>query len=114
MHPMMFPLMPRDRRFLRGLNDEISIQLVAQKFDNFQELLDRAIMVESKRKSIENRKRKSNSHKHSVPYQKKRTSSPPPYNNNGRNHNGHHHGGQKHNGHKNRNGNSSNERISVR
>src|SRR3954467_11390285 len=70
---------------------------------NFQELLDRAIVVESKRKSIENRKRKSNPHKHFVPYQKQRTSSPPPYNNNG-----HHHGGHKHNGHKNRNGNGSN------
>src|SRR3954466_8017452 len=94
--------------FLRGLHDEICIQLVAQKFDNFQELLDRAIVVESKRKSIENCKRKSNPHKHSVPYQKQRNSSPPPYNNNGHNHNGHHHGSPKHNGHKNHNGNGNN------
>src|SRR4051812_2227624 len=65
-------------------------------------------MVESKRKSIETRKRKSNPHKHSVPYQKQRNSSPPPYNNNGHNHNSHNHGVHKHNGHKNRNGNGNN------
>src|SRR5215216_3257077 len=61
----------RQEEFLRRLNDEISIQLVALKFDNYQELLDRAVVVEAKQRSIENRKRKSTSHKNnSAPYQK--------------------------------------------
>jgi hypothetical protein len=109
----------RREEFMRGLNDEISIQLVAIRFNNYQELVDKAVMVEAKQKSIENRKRKSTFHKHnnSVPYQKQRTSSPPPHHHNGssasrhngHNHNGHrHHNGNNHNGHKHRNGNGGN------
>ena len=100
----------RQEEFMWGLNDEISIQLVALKFDNYQELLDRAVVVEAKQKSMENRKRKSTFHKHnSAPYQKQRTSSPPPHNHNGHNHNGHrHHNGHNHNGHRHRNGNGGN------
>ena len=44
----------RQEEFMWGLNDEISIQLVALKFDNYQELLDRAVVVEAKQKSMEN------------------------------------------------------------
>ena len=38
----------RQDEFLRGLNDEISIQLVAQKFDNFQELLAEPLWLNPK------------------------------------------------------------------
>ena len=37
----------RQDEFMRGLNDEISIQLVAVKFGNYQELLDKAVVIES-------------------------------------------------------------------
>jgi hypothetical protein len=50
----------RQSEFIRGLNDEISIQLVAVRFNSYQELLDRAVVVEDKHNSMENRKRKIN------------------------------------------------------
>src|SRR3954468_11821072 len=43
---------------MRGLNDEISIQLCASRYGNYQELYDSAVAVESTHKSMENRKRK--------------------------------------------------------
>jgi hypothetical protein len=61
----------RQEEFMRGLNDEVSIQLVALKYNSFQELLDRAVIVEAKHKGIENRKRKhSNESSQSGQYQK--------------------------------------------
>ena len=71
---------------MRGLNDELSIQLVATRFDNYQELLDRAVIVESKYRGMENHKRK-HSHMDSYPglYQKPNTS----YEGNGHDHHGH-------------------------
>jgi hypothetical protein len=65
----------RQSEFLRGLNDEISIQLLAVRFNSYQELLDRAVVVEDKHKSMENHKRKFNHGKdYSVSYQKPRSS----------------------------------------
>src|SRR3954470_18022058 len=43
---------------MRGLNDEISIQLCASRYGNYQELYDSAVAVESKHNSMENCKRK--------------------------------------------------------
>src|SRR3954465_7621681 len=48
----------KQEEFMRGLNDEISIQLCASRYGNYQELYDSAVAVESKHKSMENRKRK--------------------------------------------------------
>ncbi|XP_071678354.1 uncharacterized protein [Lolium perenne] len=48
----------RQEEFMRGLNDEISIQLCASRYANYQELYDSAVAVESKHNSMENRKRK--------------------------------------------------------
>jgi hypothetical protein len=65
----------RQSEFIRGLNDEISIQLVAVRFNSYQELLDRAVVVEDKHKSMEKRKRKFSTGKdYSVSYQKPRSS----------------------------------------
>ena len=95
---------------MEGLNDELSLQLTVATFNNCQELIDKAIVLEGKQQAIENRKRKYNNNDryNSGPQQKPRTS----YHGNGGNghnhhggnghsHNGHHH----HNGHKGRNAN---------
>ena len=107
----------RQEKFLEGLNDDLGVQLTVATFGNYQELDDKAIVLEGKHQAIENRKRKySNNKFNSGPQQKPRTS----YHNhggnghhhhggnghhhhggNGHNHNGHHH----HNGHKGNNGN---------
>jgi hypothetical protein len=50
----------RQSEFMRGLNDEISVQLEAVRFRSYQELLDRFVVVEDKHRSMENRKRKFN------------------------------------------------------
>ena len=88
----------RREEFMRGLNDEISIQIVAIRFDSYQELLDRAVVVESKLKSIETRKRKHNHNGYNQgPQQRTRTF------HDGNGNSGHHrHGG---NGHNHRGGN---------
>ena len=43
---------------LEGLNDELSMQLMVATFNNYQELVDRALMIEGKQQQIVNRKRK--------------------------------------------------------
>ncbi|XP_071678908.1 uncharacterized protein [Lolium perenne] len=48
----------RREEFMRGLNDEIFIQLCASRYANYHELYDSAVAVESKHNSMENRKRK--------------------------------------------------------
>ena len=48
----------KQEKFLEGLNDELSMQLMVASFNNYQELVDRAIMIEGKQQQIENRKRK--------------------------------------------------------
>ena len=45
-------------KFLEGLNDEFSMPLMVASFNNYQELVDRALMIEGKQQQIENRKRK--------------------------------------------------------
>ena len=48
----------KQEKFLEGLNDELSMQLMVATFNNYQELVDRALMIEGKQQQIENRKRK--------------------------------------------------------
>ena len=48
----------KKEKFLEGLNDELSIQLMVENFNNYQELVDRALMLEGKQQEIDSRKRK--------------------------------------------------------
>jgi hypothetical protein len=48
----------RQYRFLGGLVDPMHYQLMNHTFPTFQHLIDRAIMIERKRKEMEDRKRK--------------------------------------------------------
>ena len=48
----------KHEKFMEGLNDELSMQLMIATFNNYQELVDRALMIEGKQQQIDNRKRK--------------------------------------------------------
>ena len=48
----------KQEKFLEGLNDELSLQLMVATFNNYQELVDRSVMIEGKQQQIDNRKRK--------------------------------------------------------
>ena len=48
----------KHEKFLEGLNDELSMPLMVATFNNYQELVDRALMIEGKQQQIVNRKRK--------------------------------------------------------
>ena len=47
----------KQQKFL-ALNDELGMQLMVATFNNYQELVDRALMIEGTQQQIENRKRK--------------------------------------------------------
>ena len=46
----------KQEKFLEGLNDELSMQLMVATFNSYQELVDRALMIEGKQQQIEIRK----------------------------------------------------------
>jgi hypothetical protein len=48
----------RQYRFLRGLVDPLHYQLMNHTFPTFQHLIDRAIMIERKRREMEDKKHK--------------------------------------------------------
>ena len=48
----------KQEKFMEGLNDEMSMQLMVATFNNYQELVDKALMIEGKQQQIESRKRK--------------------------------------------------------
>ena len=48
----------KHEKFMEGLNDEMSMQLMVATFTNYQELVDRALMIENNQHQIESRKRK--------------------------------------------------------
>ena len=48
----------KQEKFLEGLNDELSMQLMVATFNNSLELVDRALMIEGKQQQIDNCKRK--------------------------------------------------------
>ena len=88
---------------MEGLNDELSMQLMVATFNNYQELVDRALMIEGKQQQIENRKRKYGQGKYNCGAQQK-----PRFTLNSGGHFQHTHGGgssHNHNGSKNSNGN---------
>ena len=48
----------KQEKFLEGLNDELSMQLMVATLNNYQKLVGRALMIEGNQQQIENRKRK--------------------------------------------------------
>ena len=48
----------KQEKFLEGLNDELSMQLMVATLNKYLELVDRALMIEGKQQQIESRKRK--------------------------------------------------------
>ena len=87
----------KQERFLEGLNDELRMQLLVATFTNYQELVDRALMIESKQQQIESRKRKYGQGKYNSGAQQKPCNTP--YSGgHTHNHGGHTHGGHSHNG----------------
>ena len=87
---MMWP--QKQEKFMEGLNDELSMQLMVATFNNYQDLVDRAIMIKGKQQEIESRKRKYGQGKYNSGAQQKPRFTP---------HSGghtHNHGGHTHNG----------------
>jgi hypothetical protein len=127
----------RKKKFLEGLNDELSIPLSVAYTPTFQSLLDQAITLESKIKQSENRKRKHHVSKYQEPVHKRSFhsgSGSSGFHKNGLNHhnnnggnghqyhkgNGHHHNGHmshnnhnstRTNGHNNGNNNGRNNNV---
>ena len=111
----------KQEKFLEGLNDDLGLQLTVATFNNYQELVDKALILEGKQQQVENRKRKYGQGKYNSGVQQKPRYTPYSGNNgpgSGKysghthhNHGGHsHHGGNgnNHNGHRNGNGNGGN------
>ena len=48
----------KQEKFMEGLNDEMSMQLMVATFNNYQELVDKALMIEGKQQQIDSHKRK--------------------------------------------------------
>ena len=48
----------KQEKLLEGLNDELSMQLMVATFSNYQDLVDRALMLEGKQQQIDSGKRK--------------------------------------------------------
>ena len=97
----------KQEKFLEGLSDELSMQLMVATFNNYQELVDRALMIEGKQQQIDNRKRKYGQGRNTSGAQQK-----PCYSlysgGHTHNHGGHTHNGaslHNHSGPKNGNGN---------
>ena len=83
----------KQEKLLEGLNDELSMQLMVATFNNYQELVVRALMIEGKQQQMENRKRKYGQGRYTSGAQQKHHYSP--YS---RGHT-HNHGGHNHGGH---------------
>ncbi|WVZ97371.1 hypothetical protein U9M48_042913 [Paspalum notatum var. saurae] len=50
----------KQEHFLEGLNDNLQLQLMNNTFNNFNHLVDRALLTEQKRREIDDKKRKLN------------------------------------------------------
>nr|XP_015638391.1 uncharacterized protein LOC107280888 [Oryza sativa Japonica Group] len=48
----------RQEKFLEGPKDELSVMLISHDYEDFQELVDKAIRLEDKKNKMDNRKRK--------------------------------------------------------
>ena len=51
-------MMPRKKCFLKGLNDGLQLQLMTVVYPDFQTLVNRAILIENKRREMEEKKRR--------------------------------------------------------
>ena len=52
-------MMPRNKkRFLKGLNDELQLQLMTVVYSYFETLVNRAILIENKHRKMEEKKRR--------------------------------------------------------
>ena len=83
----------KQEKFLEGLNYELSMQLMVATFNNYQELVDKDLMIEGKQQHIDNRKRKYGQGKYNSGAQQKPRFTPNsggPFQ--------HTHGGHNHNG----------------
>ena len=103
----------KQEKLMEGLNDEMSMQLMVATFNNYQELVDKALMIEGKQQQIENRKRKYGQGKYNSGAQQRPRFTPNLGGHIHHNHGGHNaNGGSSHNhsGSKNRtrNGTSNN------
>ena len=90
---------------MEGLNDELSMQLMVATFNDYQELVDRALMIEGKQRQIENRKRKYGQGKYKSGAQQKPRFAPKP----GGQFQHTHGGGSSHNHNGSKNGNGMEE-----
>ena len=63
----------KQEKFMEGMNDEMSMQLMVATFKNYQELVDKALMIEGKQQQIESRKRKYGQGKYNLGAQQKPT-----------------------------------------
>ena len=64
----------KQHRFLKGLYDGLQLQLMSNTYPNFQSLVNRAIMIDDKRKEMEAKKKRlqgqasgSNTRSHAYP-----------------------------------------------
>ena len=48
----------RQELFMKGLNDGFQYQLLSHTFASFQQLVDKALVIENKRREMEDKKRK--------------------------------------------------------
>ena len=48
----------KQKHFLQGLNDELQLQLMTVVYPDFQTLVNRAILIENKRREMEEKKRR--------------------------------------------------------
>ena len=47
----------KQKRFLKGLNDGLQLQLMTVVYDDYQTLVDRAIVIENKRREMKEKKK---------------------------------------------------------
>ena len=66
----------KQEKFLEGLNDELGVQLTVATFSDYQELVDKATILEGKHQQMENRKRKYGHGKYNSGVQQKPRYSP--------------------------------------
>src|ERR1041385_6536590 len=66
----------KQEKFLEGLNDELGVHLTVETFANYQEMVDKAIILEGKHQIMENRKRKYGQGKYQSRTQQKPRSAP--------------------------------------
>ena len=94
----------KQEKFLEGLNDELGMQLMVATFNNYQELVDKATILEGKQQHIDSRKRKYGQGKYNSGAQQKPRYAPYSGGHTHHTHGGHNHGGHNHGG----NGNNRN------